>query len=300
MKKQLILASFASIILCFLITPYFCYRLRGTEGLINFITIHLIAGFFIGFLDKIDNIKKILIISLPTQIFLLIPIFLYYFSPEWEILVVNFHEYLLIAPLSVCFGLYLQNDVKNKFWKYAGVKVFFCISILSLLFYYLPNYYFYMYSLKNVQNKNLPKTIEMRDLSGAKIDYQSFKDKVLVIDFWSSSCGSCLAQMADIKRTEEKYKYNSKIQFFSINSGNPDSYQKFKSSKHVSLYKKDLKFIFDENQHLSKSLNIEKFPQTYIVDKNGKVRKHIEGYWGKDNNFSSNLSYEINRILSEK
>lgn len=300
MKKQYFLLVLIAILLFFPIIPYFCFRQRGVTGFTYLIAIYFVTGFIIGFLRKISFWRKLTIITVPIDASMFFAICIHYYYPSWGFAITNFFEYLVLVPLMCYLGLYAQQEIMKRSYLKVLYSVLFFTSVLVLGIWLLPDYYFYMYHIENTRKQVISNEIRLRTLENGIITNQELKGKILLLDFWSSSCGSCIEQMAELTRIEAKYKSNDKVKILTINAGYPDTFEKFVKSTHTRKYKDKLQMFYDDNKQLSKSLDVNKFPQLYLVDAKGMVRKHIQGYVpDKEANFISNLTTEIDKLLKE-
>jgi thiol-disulfide isomerase/thioredoxin len=63
-----------------------------------------------------------------------------------------------------------------------------------------------------IQKKSLlslnksPFELKGKSIDGRQIDFQSMKGKVVLVDFWATSCTSCVARMPYLKKLYDKYK----------------------------------------------------------------------------------------------
>lgn len=96
----------------------------------------------------------------------------------------------------------------------------------------------------------------------------AFGEKYTLVDFWFSSCISCLEQIPSYKLTYEKYK-NKGFEFIGVST---DRTQNIYNWGEV-IKKNNLIWInfLDENGVQSKIFNIERFPTNYLLDSEGKI-----------------------------
>lgn len=124
------------------------------------------------------------------------------------------------------------------------------------------------------QNQNVGQQIpdfKMEDLDGNKITSENTKGKVLVLNFWFTTCKPCLMEIPELNEVYEKYKSNPEVVFASIT---------FSSEKEVEqLLKKyplDYPKVVDAEK-ICKEFDIKSYPTNIIIDKNGKISQYING-----------------------
>lgn len=92
------------------------------------------------------------------------------------------------------------------------------------------------------------------------------KDKPIVLEFWSTWCGPCVAAIPHFNQLVEKYSED--VIFISINSyENKAIVEKFLLEQPMSSY-----VALDENKIIKKNFNIQTIPVTIIIDKDGMLR----------------------------
>ena len=143
----------------------------------------------------------------------------------------------------------------------------------------------------------MPYNVSLIDLKKDTLFQKELTNKVIILDFWSSSCGSCIEQMADIIEIEKKLKKNKNVLFLTVNQSLHNTFKQFTESKHVELYEKYLVFVYDQGAKLANLLNVSAVPVLYLIDKERFVRKRIKGYFDGEDNFVENLSTEIASLL---
>lgn len=135
---------------------------------------------------------------------------------------------------------------------------------------------------KDVEKAWLAKTIPtpdiaLSDMNGKTIKLTDYKGKIVVIDFWSTTCKPCVAAFPAFERIVELYK-DEPFQLFVVNVGeSPDIVQPFMDKKDYHL-----QVLFDDNEALFNALNTIGTPQKFIIDTNGNINQTAIGYAGSD------------------
>ncbi|MGA7156736.1 MAG: TlpA disulfide reductase family protein [Acidobacteriaceae bacterium] len=103
------------------------------------------------------------------------------------------------------------------------------------------------------------------------VDLAAYRGKkVVVLNFWATWCAPCVEEMPSLQALQQAMP---QVQVVAIASDEPiDQYQHFVTEKHVNLLT-----VFDQNQASNKLYGSFKFPETYIIDKRGIIRRKLIG-----------------------
>lgn len=114
---------------------------------------------------------------------------------------------------------------------------------------------------------------DFRDYEGNSKNTADLKGKVLFINFWASWCPPCIAEFPSIEKFYSRYKSNDDIVFLMINMDDDiEIGMQFLDKKNYSLP------IFQATSQLPKEIYSGALPTTVVVDKNGIIRMHHQGF----------------------
>lgn len=99
---------------------------------------------------------------------------------------------------------------------------------------------------------------------------------VVVLEFWSIFCKSCLQEMPRIHELSEKYKDRG----LAVMSVNTDVFSdaRVRSVLEKAGVRLDYPILRDLRQEIAKAYNVELLPVTVIIDRSGWIRLYQEGY----------------------
>lgn len=121
-------------------------------------------------------------------------------------------------------------------------------------------------------------------LKGDTIKSENLQGKIIVLDFWNTLCIPCVKAMPQLEKLYKKYKNDSAVVIFIVNSGwEPiEKAKEFADKKRGGLLffnkkKYDLPFAYDTGSKLFNSMGLKMNPSTVIIDSRSNVRvKHSE------------------------
>jgi peroxiredoxin len=106
------------------------------------------------------------------------------------------------------------------------------------------------------------RTVTLSDLHG----------KVVVLNFWATWCAPCVEEMPSLVQLQQRFKDKGlSVVGVSIDVDG-DAYRKF-----LKDYKIDFVTVRDPDQKTSSLYGTFKWPETYIIDRDGIVRRKFIG-----------------------
>lgn len=123
-----------------------------------------------------------------------------------------------------------------------------------------------------IKTANQKPDVSFKDESGKIITLSSLKGKVVFINFWATWCPPCKAELPSINKLKKAYEGNKDIVFLMVDVNEP-----IKTAKDfVTKNNYDLPVFVPEGDIPTDFVD-NAIPSTVILDKEGKMVKHIVG-----------------------
>ena len=133
----------------------------------------------------------------------------------------------------------------------------------------------------------------LKDLTGKTVSLTDFRGKVLILDFWATWCGPCVAELEEMKVAYEKYRNHPQVTFAAISIDTDNGL--------VAPYakQKDYQFpILLTDGTVEKPYQTDLIPRLYIIDAAGNIRFLQSGYL-KDGYYLKKLDWMIEAAMKE-
>jgi len=137
---------------------------------------------------------------------------------------------------------------------------------------------------KAIENYNW----QLEDSEGNIFNYESTKNKVVLINFWATWCPPCIAEMPSLEKLHNDYK--DKIVFlFVSNEDNEKTFKFVEKNKYTFKVYKPL-------TQYPEVFNLSSIPRTFLIDKNGNI---VIDKTGASNWNSEKVRNVIDQLISE-
>jgi peroxiredoxin len=137
----------------------------------------------------------------------------------------------------------------------------------------------YFYKWLGSQESNRPKAVKNTSklkegsqipefsvplLNGESFNLEEEKNKILVINWWSTSCSPCIAEIPGFNKLVDKYKSNNEIVFLAI---------AWDTEKRIKNFLAENEFAYKHRLYNDQTVKLfgGVFPRNLVIDRNGKI-----------------------------
>lgn len=127
----------------------------------------------------------------------------------------------------------------------------------------------------------------VRSITGKKFKSKDLLGKVVVLNFWFTTCGACKKEIPQLNKLKEKFKGRD-VEFIAI--GLDEEYKVDKFLKHYP-FNYD---IVEDGRWLAEKFDIQLYPSNIIIDQKGNYYFYKIGY---KSDITESMSYSIEKLL---
>ena len=149
----------------------------------------------------------------------------------------------------------------------AGLTIIQTMSLLTILGIVL-------FAALSLFKKELAPAVSFRTLNGEQIALESLRGKVVMVNFWATSCSTCVQEMPEMIETYKKYSDRG-LEFIAVAmSYDPPNYVlNYAESRQLPF-----KVALDTDGQAAKSFgDVKLTPTTFVIGKDGTILKRYVG-----------------------
>jgi peroxiredoxin len=192
---------------------------------------------------------------------------------------------LILWAVAVAIGLVFVRTLRTRRDLATGLAVMLLIGSVWYCVWYVPEQL--ARSFNRVRDASAP-TFVLQPVSGGGVPVSSKRGKILVVDFFSTTCAPCIAELPELSAVRADLSNNHDIEFVLVASdkGNdtPDRFRAFAERRHLTL-----PLAFDAGGKAHDSFGFTGVPALAVLDRTGRVRLTRQGYNAAETSFRRDL-----------
>lgn len=134
---------------------------------------------------------------------------------------------------------------------------------------------------KEMINEEAPK-FSLKDFAGNDVSLVGLKGKVVIVDFWATWCGPCIASMPAMKKAQEKLTAKGDVAFLFIDTWESAENKKQNAEDFMKKNNYPFHVLMDDNDKVVADFKVNGIPTKFIIDKTGNIRFKSVGWNGND------------------
>ena len=109
----------------------------------------------------------------------------------------------------------------------------------------------------------------LKDYAGREVKLSSLRGQVVMVNFWATWCNTCVVEMASMERLVEKERgKNFRLLAVSVDDD-------WAAVRKFFAKGTPLEVLLDSGRDVPKKWGTEKFPESFLIDKDGTIRYYI-------------------------
>ena len=113
-------------------------------------------------------------------------------------------------------------------------------------------------------------------ISGDRVSLADFKGKTVVLNFWATWCPPCIEELPSLEALYRQNKDKGFIVLAVASRDDADAVREMKEKSRLTM-----PVVLDEDGAVANRYKATGFPETFIIDREGKIRMFVDPEIGK-------------------
>jgi peroxiredoxin len=122
-------------------------------------------------------------------------------------------------------------------------------------------------------------SFKLKDIKGHEVSLDSYRGKVVVLNFWTKTCGPCMEEMPELATLASILKPNDDVAVITISTDDTVEDAALTMKAVLKDYKEPpfAVLVDPDAKNVTGKYGTSLYPETWIIDKNGVLRARFDG-----------------------
>jgi peroxiredoxin len=150
--------------------------------------------------------------------------------------------------------------------------------------------------LKNEMFLEAAPLFTLNDIEGNEVSLKEYKGSTVIVDFWATWCGPCLASFPGMKQAVEKYQDDDHVKFLFVNTWERTDDKQKNAAEFIVKNEYPFHVLMDEENKVIEMYKVSGIPTKFVIDGEGNIRFKSVGFTGSDDKLVEELSTMISMV----
>ncbi len=155
---------------------------------------------------------------------------------------------------------------------------------------------------------NIPApAFSLTNLKGEKVSLASLKGKIVILDYWATWCGPCVASFPGMQKAMAKYSGNPNVVFLFVNTWQNEYNREKVVTDFIAEKKYNFNVLYDTKNAKDPSkfdvvsaYKVDGIPTKFVIDGDGNIRFKAVGFSGSDDGVVKEIDAMVGLLASKE
>jgi thiol-disulfide isomerase/thioredoxin len=147
----------------------------------------------------------------------------------------------------------------------------------------------------------------LTNLKGEKVSLASLKGKIVILDYWATWCGPCVASFPGMQKAMAKYSANPNVVFLFVNTWQNEENREKVVTDFIAEKKYNFNVLYDTKNAKDPSkfdvvsaYKVDGIPTKFVIDGDGNIRFKAVGFSGSDDGVVKEIDSMISLLAPKE